>query len=190
MLLRRCSRKGAIAVWLALLQYCTVGLKIFHVSGPERSPAISRALGNESAELPVTGSPVVPPAPSGSLLSTGAGEIVHRFIIAHKAACLKAEAPVHRGAHPQWVNPWAHWPYHFHISERYSLRNTHTCVYVPEVKKKKKVYKALVQMPAHQQNQVRILYGLCRTEFQNYLNNVLSLGAEKRDGERNWGQET
>lgn len=59
---------------LAYLQCCMQGLKIPRVSGPERSPVLSRPLSNERMEPPATGSPAVPGAPSGSELSSGAGE--------------------------------------------------------------------------------------------------------------------
>lgn len=61
-------------MWLAYLQCSMVGLKILHVSGPGRSPVLSRPLSNERMEPPATGSPAVPRAPSGSELSAGAGE--------------------------------------------------------------------------------------------------------------------
>lgn len=59
---------------LAYLQCRMQGLKIARVSGPEGSPVLSGPLSNERMEPPATGRPAVPGAPSGSALSSGAGE--------------------------------------------------------------------------------------------------------------------
>lgn len=64
---------------------------------------LSRPLRNERVELPATGSPAVPQLP---LAQSSALELErrrlssHRFIIAHEAVCLKADALFHRGAAP------------------------------------------------------------------------------------------
>lgn len=92
---------------------------------------LSRPLSNERVELPATGSPAVPQLP---LAQRSALELErrrlgsHRFIIAHKAACLNAEALIRRGAAPGGLTPGHTDPTHSHIREadRYSLRKTCT----------------------------------------------------------------
>lgn len=62
---------------------------------------LSRPLSNERVELSATGSPVVPKLPlaqSSASVPESQRLSYHRFIIAHKTACLKAEALIHSGA--------------------------------------------------------------------------------------------
>lgn len=73
-LLGCCSNEEGIGMGSPQLKCCTTGLKISHISRLGRNPPPSS---NESAALPATGSPTVPPDPSGFALSIGAPPIYH-----------------------------------------------------------------------------------------------------------------
>lgn len=81
---------------------------------------LSRPLGNERVEMPATGSPSVPelpPAQSSALELESQRLSSQRFIISHKAARLKVEAPSHRGEGPQQAHCGHADPTHSHITE-------------------------------------------------------------------------
>lgn len=73
-LLGCCSNEAGIVMSSPQLKCCTTGPKISHISRLGRSPPPSS---NERAALPTTGSPAVPPDPSGFELSIGATPIYH-----------------------------------------------------------------------------------------------------------------
>lgn len=81
---------------------------------------LSRPFGNERVELPATCSPAVPELP---LAQSSAVELEsqrlgsQRFIIAHKAACLKVEALSRREAGPQQAHCGHADPTLSHITE-------------------------------------------------------------------------
>lgn len=100
---------------------------------------LSRPLSNERVELPATGSPAVPKLPlaqSSALEPESQRLSSHRFIIAHKAACLKAEALIHRGAAPSRLTPGHTDPTHSHIREADQCSLKEICIWMCVHKKK------------------------------------------------------
>lgn len=101
---------------------------------------LSRPLSNERVELPATGSPAVPQLPlaQSSALELERQQLSsHRLIIAHKAACLKAEALIRRGAAPSGLTPGHTDPTHSHIREADSNSLGKTCAWMCVYEEKK-----------------------------------------------------